>query len=103
MDWDTMTEYYALGHASRFVWPGALRIGSSEASGGVQNVAFENADGIEGVPAATAESARAFFGSLAAINAVGGNAGVSGINLAGGLTFSAPLTVRSTSTWSAPT
>jgi autotransporter-associated beta strand protein len=32
------------------------------------------------------------FGSLAAINATGGNAGVSGINLAGGLTFSTPLT-----------
>ncbi len=32
------------------------------------------------------------FGSLAAINALGGNAGVSGINLSGGLTFSTPLT-----------
>lgn len=32
------------------------------------------------------------FGALAAINATGGNAGVSGINLAGGLAFSTPLT-----------
>ncbi len=38
-------EYYALAHASRFVLPGAQRIGSSEAHGDLANVAFRNRDG----------------------------------------------------------
>lgn len=39
-------EYYALGHASRFVRPGAIRIGSTDtASGQMPNVAFKNTDG----------------------------------------------------------
>ncbi|MEH6435916.1 glycoside hydrolase family 30 protein [Massilia sp. DD77] len=38
-------EYYALGHASRFVKPGAHRIASSEAAGELANVAFRNRDG----------------------------------------------------------
>jgi glucosylceramidase len=37
-------DYYALGHASRFVEPGAVRIASNEA-GGVSDVAFRNPDG----------------------------------------------------------
>jgi len=36
-------EYYALGHASRFVRPGAVRIESSQ-SAGLETVAFRNAD-----------------------------------------------------------
>lgn len=36
-------EYYALGHASRFVDPGAVRIDSSQVSG-IENVAFKNPD-----------------------------------------------------------
>ncbi len=36
-------EYYALAHASRFVRPGAVRIGSS-APNGFETVAFRNAD-----------------------------------------------------------
>ncbi|UQZ37413.1 beta-1,6-glucanase [Paenibacillus sp. PK3_47] len=36
-------EYYALGHASRFVDPGAVRIGSSQ-NDGIENVAFRNPD-----------------------------------------------------------
>ncbi len=36
-------EYYALAHASRFVRPGAVRIGSS-APAGLETVAFRNAD-----------------------------------------------------------
>ncbi|MBC7788711.1 MAG: glycosyl hydrolase [Anaerolineae bacterium] len=36
-------EYYALAHASRFVRPGAVRIGSS-APNGLETVAFRNAD-----------------------------------------------------------
>ncbi|MFG3256039.1 glycoside hydrolase family 30 beta sandwich domain-containing protein [Streptomyces sp. NPDC048172] len=39
-------EFYSLGHVSRFVDRGARRVGStSEGSGGVQNVVFENPDG----------------------------------------------------------
>ncbi len=37
-------EYYALAHASRFVRPGARRIASSTDVGGLQSVAFRNAD-----------------------------------------------------------
>jgi glucosylceramidase len=37
-------EYYALAHASQFVRPGAHRIGSSTNVGGLQSVAFKNAD-----------------------------------------------------------
>lgn len=39
-------EFYSLGHISKFVKPGATRIGStSQGGGGVQNVAFQNPDG----------------------------------------------------------
>jgi glucosylceramidase len=39
-------EYYALGHASKFVHPGAVRIASSvPAAAPVSNVAYENRDG----------------------------------------------------------
>jgi glucosylceramidase len=37
-------EYYALAHASRFVRPGARRIGSSTAVQGIETVAFRNPD-----------------------------------------------------------
>ncbi|HEY8686683.1 MAG TPA: glycoside hydrolase family 30 beta sandwich domain-containing protein [Chloroflexota bacterium] len=37
-------EYYALGHASHFVRPGAHRIASTTNVGGLQSVAFRNAD-----------------------------------------------------------
>jgi glucosylceramidase len=37
-------EYYALAHASEFVRPGAHRIASSSDVGGLQTVAFKNAD-----------------------------------------------------------
>ena len=37
-------DYYALAHASRFVRPGARRIGSSTDVGGLESVAFENQD-----------------------------------------------------------
>ncbi|MFB0499149.1 glucosylceramidase [Mucilaginibacter sp. OAE612] len=36
--------YYIIGHASRFIRPGAVRI-SSNLSGSIQNVAFKNSDG----------------------------------------------------------
>jgi len=37
-------EYYALAHASKFVRPGAQRIGSTAAAGPLESVAFRNAD-----------------------------------------------------------
>jgi len=36
-------EYYALAHFSKFVLPGAVRIGSTETEKGLDNVAFQNA------------------------------------------------------------
>jgi glucosylceramidase len=40
------TDYYAIGHASRFVLPGALRIDSSDLSqAGLETVAFQNTNG----------------------------------------------------------
>lgn len=38
-------EYYAFGHASKFVKQGAVRIASNSFSGGIENVAFKNPDG----------------------------------------------------------
>lgn len=38
-------EYYVLGHASKFVKPGAVRIDTNTFSGGIENVAFRNPDG----------------------------------------------------------
>ena len=38
-------EYYAFGHASRFVKPGAVRIGSPAKVEGLRTVAFQNPDG----------------------------------------------------------
>lgn len=37
-------EYYALGHASRFVRPGAHRVASTSGVEGLENVAFQNSD-----------------------------------------------------------
>jgi glucosylceramidase len=38
-------EYYALGHASRFVLPGARRIASDSGTDGIDSVAFANPGG----------------------------------------------------------
>ncbi|MEV1047505.1 RICIN domain-containing protein [Streptomyces sp. NPDC049916] len=39
-------EFYVLGHVTKFIRPGATRIGStSQGAGGVQNVVFQNPDG----------------------------------------------------------
>lgn len=38
-------EYYALGHLSRFVVPGAVRIASTSVPGAIETVAFRNPDG----------------------------------------------------------
>ena len=37
-------DYYALAHASRFVRPGAVRIGSTGELDGLESVAFQNTD-----------------------------------------------------------
>ena len=50
-------EYYVLGHFSRFVRPGAERVGSSLAQDGVESVAFQNAD--DGTIALIASNANA--------------------------------------------
>lgn len=44
-DFQIMTEYYYIGHFSRFLQPGAICLGSSTYCGGVEAVAFENPDG----------------------------------------------------------
>jgi glucosylceramidase len=41
----TTVDYIALGHASKFVLPGAMRIDSNSASSTLENVAFRNPDG----------------------------------------------------------
>ncbi len=38
-------EYYALGHISRYVRPGAVRVESNQEKGKIENVAFRNPDG----------------------------------------------------------
>lgn len=55
-------DYYALGHASRFVVPGALRIGStSPGMGSVQAVAYRNPDGSDVLVAHNAGAERRTF------------------------------------------
>lgn len=39
------SEYYSFGHLSKFVMPGAVRIGSTQDIAGLKNVAFQNPDG----------------------------------------------------------
>lgn len=55
-------EYYVLGHVTRFVEPGAVRIGSTtEGAGGVRNVVWRNPDGSRvAYVVNTADSARTF-------------------------------------------
>ena len=43
--WSLDVDYYSLGHVSKFVVPGAVRIDSNTYSGGIENVAFKNPDG----------------------------------------------------------
>ncbi|WP_375540965.1 glycoside hydrolase family 30 protein [Paenibacillus tyrfis] len=38
-------EYYVIGHASKFVAPGAVRIDSTNFAGSIENVAYRNPDG----------------------------------------------------------
>jgi glucosylceramidase len=54
-------EYYALGHASKFVDPGAVRIASNSPTGGIENVAFRNPDGSKVLIALNNGSAQSTF------------------------------------------
>ena len=55
-------DFYALGHASRFVVPGAVRIGStSPGAGSVQAVAYRNPDGSDVLVAHNAGAERRTF------------------------------------------
>ena len=57
-------DYYALGHASRFVAPGAVHIASTEAAG-VSDVAFKNPDGSIVLIALNTNKTATSFGVLA--------------------------------------
>ena len=43
--WSLDVDYYSLGHVSKFVVPGAVRIDSNTFDGNVEDVAFKNPDG----------------------------------------------------------
>jgi glucosylceramidase len=53
-------EYYEMGQVSKFVRPGAVRIGSTELDG-IENVAFENPDGSRVLVAHNSRAERAEF------------------------------------------
>ncbi|MEM1097280.1 MAG: glycoside hydrolase family 30 beta sandwich domain-containing protein [Planctomycetota bacterium] len=54
-------EYYAYGHASKFVDPGAVRIASDTIDGVIETVAFKNPDGSEVLLALNPSSASRWF------------------------------------------
>ncbi len=55
-------EYYVLGHASKFVVPGAVRIGSTTfGPGSVESVAFQNPDGTRALVVLNAADAASTF------------------------------------------
>ncbi|WP_282203617.1 RICIN domain-containing protein [Kitasatospora fiedleri] len=83
-------EYYVLGHVSKFVKPGARRIGStSQGSGGLQDVAFLNPDGSRGA---------------VVLNATGGSQHFSISDSGRSLVYDLPAGAVATFTWpGAPT
>ena len=44
-NWEYNVDYYTLGHVSKFVDPGAVRIDSTSLDGNIETVAFKNPDG----------------------------------------------------------
>ena len=44
-DFALQTEYYYIGHFSRFIRPGAVRLGASNWNSEIETTAFENLDG----------------------------------------------------------
>ncbi|MEK3706407.1 glycoside hydrolase family 30 beta sandwich domain-containing protein [Paenibacillus sp. FSL R7-0198] len=55
-------EYYALGHISRYVRPGAVRVASTQEQGQLENVTFRNPDGTMVLVAANTGEAEVSFG-----------------------------------------
>ncbi|GAB3650961.1 RICIN domain-containing protein [Glycomyces tarimensis] len=54
-------EYYVLGHVSKFVRPGAVRVDSTTRPGGIETVAFKNPDGTIALLALNAGASAADF------------------------------------------
>ncbi|WP_405172929.1 glycoside hydrolase family 30 beta sandwich domain-containing protein [Paenibacillus sp. FSL H8-0280] len=54
-------EYYALGHISRYVRPGAVRVASTQEQGKIENVTFRNPDGTMVLVAANTGEAEVSF------------------------------------------
>ncbi|KAA8747747.1 glycoside hydrolase family 30 protein [Paenibacillus sp. UASWS1643] len=54
-------EYYALGHISRYVRPGAVRVDSTQEQGQIENVTFRNPDGTMVLVAANTGEAEVSF------------------------------------------
>src|SRR5260370_9815766 len=54
-------DYYALGHASKFLQPGAYRIGSNTFGSNIEDVAFKNPDGSKVLIAYNAGSSQSSF------------------------------------------
>ncbi|MHA4816064.1 glycoside hydrolase family 30 protein [Streptomyces aculeolatus] len=78
-------EYYLLGHVSKFVDRGAVRVGSTtEGPGGVQNVVFENPDGSR---------------AAVVLNATGGARTFSVTENGASLTYELPAGAVATFTW----
>jgi glucosylceramidase len=81
---DYTIEYYTMGHLTKFVRPGAVRIDST-ANGAVPNVAWKNPDGSK---------------ALIAYNATGGNQSIK-VNWGGqSFTYTLPAKTSATFTWS---
>jgi len=81
---DYTVEYYTMGHLTKFVKPGAVRIDST-ANGSVPNVAWKNPDGSK---------------ALIAYNATGGNQSIK-VNWGGqSFTYTLPTKTSATFTWS---
>ena len=75
----TELDYYVLGHASKFLFPGAVRIASDEPAGtGIKDVAFRNANGnivlyVLNAGTASQQVRIAFHGRTAAATLPGGS------------------------------
>jgi glucosylceramidase len=81
---DKTIEYYTMGHLTKFVKPGAVRI-SSSANGSVPNVAWRNPDGSK---------------ALIAYNDTGGTQSVRVVWGGQSFTYSLPTKTSATFTWS---
>ena len=78
-------EYYVLGHASKFVRPGAVRVASTDASAaGVDNVAFVNPDGTR---------------ALVTLNPTGGERAFNVVTASGTFRYTLPAGAAATFVW----